>query len=196
MYVNEALFSQFLSEKEITWMGVDFSIAKFTRNGFNYPMEVLHHYITEWNHLIISDQKKYDIRIAFRKPMMHYDLAFITKRNKGIKTQNLLVENLKISHQYSEEYILLYCKNLDIPQYSQFTLTVIVESFDQDSKTASVWVVLLHTESKEVVLCEKFLKSPAGFGTKNYWARVFYNLFFDIQKNSFLRWVNLVKDKE
>jgi len=69
----------------------------------------------------------------------------------------------------------------------------LVESFDDMTKTGSVWVIILNTNSHEVILCEKFLKKPAGLGTKNYWARVFYNLFFDIQKNAFSRWENSVK---
>ncbi|MDR2980319.1 MAG: hypothetical protein LBV02_07785 [Bacteroidales bacterium] len=193
MYLDVALFEEFLNEKEITWMGVDFSKAKLTRNGFDYPTDALQYYIQEWNKLIISDQKKYDIRMAFRKPMMQYDLSLITQRNKTVKSHQILVEYLALKYQYSEEEIMAYATSLDIPRHTRFTLMAVVESLDQDSKTASLWLVLSNPESRKVVLCEKFLKSPAGFGIKNHWARVFYNLFFDIQKNSFLRWMNLIK---
>lgn len=196
MYLNEPLFSEFLSEKEITWLGVDFSKAKLTKNGFGFPMEVIQHYFHEWNLLIISDQKKYDIRMAFRKPVMHYDLSLVTKKNKSTKVHQTLVEHLKMDNIYTEELIIEYVSELDIPYHSRFNLMVVTESFDHNSKTASLWVVITHSESRKVVLCEKFLKTPAGFGTKNFWARVFYNLFFDIQKNSFIRWVNLVEHNQ
>ena len=44
-----------------------------------------------------------------------------------------------------------------------------------------------------MVLCEKFLKKPAGIGTRNYWARTFYNVFYDIQSDTFHRWENMVQ---
>lgn len=193
MYLDAPLFDKFLAEKEITWLGVDFSKAKFTKNGFDYPTDVLQHYIHEWNKLIISDQKKYNIRMALRKPMMQYDLALVSKQNKTVKSQQVLVDHLTLKNQYDEEEVMQHISSLEIPKHTKYALMLVVESFDQDSKTATLWLALLNSESEKIVLCEKFLKSPAGMGIKNYWARVFYNLFFDIQKNSFLRWINLAK---
>lgn len=193
MYLHETLFKKFLSEKEITWMGIDFSKAKLTKHGFDISIDMLHRHFNEWNMLIISDQKKYDIRMAFRKPIMHYDLYTLTRKNNATKLNQFLVDHLKIENQYSEEAIREYACKIELSKQSDFVLMVIVESFDQNSKVASLWVVILHVPTKEVVLCEKFLKVPSGFGTRSFWARVFYNLFFDIRKSSFLRWINLVE---
>ncbi|MBQ1780706.1 MAG: hypothetical protein II001_04660, partial [Bacteroidales bacterium] len=88
MYMNEDLFVDFLSVREILWVGVNFSKAKFTRAGFDYSQEIMQHYFQEWNKLILNDQKKYDIRMSFRKPMMHYDLSAVTKLNKSVKISN------------------------------------------------------------------------------------------------------------
>ena len=69
----------------------------------------------------------------------------------------------------------------------------VVESFDSSVKTAAIWVVITKTDTQEVVLCEKFLKKPGGIGTRNYWARTFYNVFYDIQSNTFLRWEHMTQ---
>ncbi len=193
MYINEAHFKDFLKAKEILWLGIDFAKAKFTRNGFDYTQEIMRFYFNEWNMLIISDQKKYDIRLSFRKPMMSYDLSIVTKNNKSLKLSNLICENINVANVYTEKNICNYVKELNIPKLHKYALMFVVESFDHNSKTATTWVCLFNTESNEPVLCEKFLKIPSGFGTKNYWARTFYNLFFDIRKYSFYRWENLVK---
>jgi hypothetical protein len=68
-----------------------------------------------------------------------------------------------------------------------------VESFDQKSKTATIWVVIFENSSAEVALCEKFMEEPNGLGIKNYWGRAFYDIFFHIQKKDFLRWKYLVQ---
>lgn len=193
MYLNENAFLDFLKEKEITWIGIDFSMAKFTKKGFNYSQDILQYFMNAWNMLIISDQKKYDIRLSFRKPIMEYNLSMVTKKNKSVRLNTLLSDFINLANIYSEKDIIEYIKNIDTPQNSTYALMFLVESFDDMTKTGSVWVIILNTNSHEVILCEKFLKKPAGLGTKNYWARVFYNLLFDIQKNAFSRWENSVK---
>ena len=193
VYFNAELFADFLTHREVTWLGVDFSKAKFTRDGFQLTQEVLLRYFNDWNMLIISDQKKYDVRMSFRKPIMQYDLSWVTKRNKTVKINNLLSDFITIDAVYSDEAVMEYVQRSLFPQVTPYALFFMVESFDNHTKLGTVWVVLVHTEDRQVVLCEKFMKSPSGFGLRNYWSRVFYNLFFDVQKYAFPRWENLVK---
>ncbi len=193
MYIDAELFSDFLTRKDITWLGIDFSKANFTRHGFQLSQEVIQRYFNDWNLLIISDQKKYDVRMSFRKPVMQYDLSYVTRRNKSVKLNNLLKDFITMDAVYSEETIMAYVKEAMLPNVADYVLLFIVESFDDHTKLGAVWVVIMHTADNKVVLCEKFMKSPGGFGLRNYWGRVFYNLFFDIQKYAFLRWENMMK---
>jgi len=193
MYMNEQLFSDFLKVREILWVGINFSKAKFTRSGFNFTQEILQHYLHDWNMLILNDQKKYDIRMSFRKPVMNYNLSAITKLNKALKVNDILTNVISSKHVYSDDQMLEYASSLKLPTTLPYSLMFVVESFDSSVKTAAIWVVISKTETQEVVLCEKFLKSPAGIGTRNYWARTFYNVFYDIQSNTFHRWENMVQ---
>ena len=192
MYLNEKLFIDFLKVKEILWVGINFSKAKFTRNGFDFTQEIMQHYFHEWNMLILNDQKKYDIRMSFRKPVMEYNLSTITKLNKTVKIGELITRNIGTKDVYSDDRMVEYLSGLSLPKTLPFALMFVVESFDASVKTAAIWVTITKTDTQEVVLCEKFLKKPAGFGTRNYWARTFYNVFFDIQSQSFMRWENMV----
>lgn len=196
MYINAELFSDFLTHREVTWLGVDFSKARFTRSGFQLTQEVIQRYFNDWNMLIISDQKKYDVRMSFRKPVMQYDLSWVTRRNKSVKLSTLLKDFITMDAVYSEEAVMAYMQEAMLPNVSDYAILFIVESFDDHTKLGTLWVVIVRTADNQVVLCEKFMKSPGGFGLRNYWGRVFYNLFFDIQKYAFLRWENLVKSNE
>ena len=193
MYLNEKLFIDFLKVKEILWVGINFSKAKFTRNGFDFTQEIMQHYFHEWNMLILNDQKKYDIRMSFRKPVMEYNFSTITKLNKTVKIGELITRNIGTKDVYSDDRMVEYLSGLSLPKTLPFALMFVVESFDASVKTAAIWVTITKTDTQEVVLCEKFLKKPAGFGTRNYWARTFYNVFFDIQSQSFMRWENMVQ---
>ncbi len=196
MFLNEKLFSEFLSDKEILWLGIDFSKAKFTKKGFDISQDSLRQLFNEWNLLIISDQKKYDIRLSFRKPIMSYDLSALSKKNRSIRLSGILREHIHLNDLLDEERIQHYISNIEMPQQHRFALLFIVESFDAVSKTGSVWVTVAETATRQIVLCEKFIKLPSGFGTKNYWGRIFYNILFDIKNYAFYRWENLVSQEQ
>ncbi len=195
MYINSDLFSDFLIHREITWLGIDFSKAKFTRSGFEMTQEIMRRYFNDWNMLIITDQKKYDVRMSFRKPVMQYDLSWVSKKNKSVKVNNVLSDFITVDAIQTDETIVNYVQSNLFPSVTTYSLLFIVESFDDLTKLGTVWVVIVNTETNQVVLTEKFIKSPSGFGLRNYWGRVFYNLFFDIQKYAFLRWENLVRQE-
>lgn len=195
MYIDSTLFSDFLTRREITWLGVDFSKAKFTRSGFEMTQEIMRRYFNDWNMLIISDQKKYDVRMSFRKPVMQYDLSWVSKKNKVLKINNVISDFITVDAIQTDESIINYVQSNLLPFVTTYGLLFIVESFDDLTKLGTVWVVIVNTETNQVVLCDKFIKSPSGFGLRNYWGRVFYNLFFDIQKYAFLRWENLVRQE-
>jgi hypothetical protein len=191
--MNETLFADFLKTREILWVGINFAKSKFTRKGFDFNQETLQHHLQEWNKLILNDQKKYDIRMSFRKPIMKYDLSVITKLNKSLKVNDVLTLFISSQHVYSDEQMRNYVASLELPATLPYALMFAVESFDTTVKTAAIWVVITKTDTREVVLCEKFLKKPAGIGLRNYWARTFYNVFYDIQSDAFRRWENMVQ---
>lgn len=194
MYLNQSYFMDFLNEKDITWVGIDFAKAKLTRKSFSLPQEVLVHYMNAWNMMILSDQKKYNVRLSFRKPVMQYDLSLVTKRNKTLKPANLLCDTVNITDIMSDTAILEYISTLNFPKLTKYAVMVIVESFDENTKMASLWIALVHSGTSEAVVVENFMMSPGGFGTQNYWGRTFYNLFFDINKYAFTRWENSVRE--
>ena len=184
----------FLKEREITWLGIDFSKATFTKKGFNVPNDVLQLYCNEWNALVISDQKKYDIRVAFRKLIVHFDLSFVKKQNKLYKGNTPIREFVRMENLLNEDIIANHIRQATLPLISKYSLIFLVEAFDNTIKKGSVWVVLLKSDTKELVLCEEFKESPSGFNIKSYWARVFFNIFFNISRTAYVRWEHLVKE--
>lgn len=194
MYMNESLFIDFLNSREILWTGINFSKAKLTKSAFNFTQEIMQHYFHDWNLLILNDQKKYDIRMSFRKPIMQYDLSLVTKANKNVRVNSVLTERINLKDTLTEESVCAYISQFVQAAKQRYALTFIVESFDAMAKVAAVWVVIYKTDTGETVLCEQFLKVPSGIGTRNYWARVFYNILYDIKTFAFLRWENMVKN--
>jgi hypothetical protein len=196
VYINKELFSDFLKEREITWLGIDFSKATFTKKGFDIPNDVLQLYLNEWNALIISDQKKYDIRVAFRKPIVHFDLSLIKKQNKLHKGNAHIRDIIRMENLLNTNVIANHIRQVAIPETSKYALFFMVEAFDTTIKKGSVWVVILKSDTKDLALCEKFTETPSGFSVKSYWARVFFNIFFNISRTIYLQWEHLVQKSE
>jgi len=186
----------FLKEREVTWLGIDFSKATFTKKGFDMPNDVLQLYLNEWNALIISDQKKYDIRVAFRKPIVHFDVSFVKKQNKLYKGDTPVRDVVRMGNLLDENMIAKYLREAPLPSFSNYSLLFMVESFDNTIKKGSIWVVILKSDIKELVFCEKFVETPSGFNIKSYWARVFFNIFFNISRSGYVRWEHLVKSEK
>ena len=193
MYINKELFLDFLKGREITWLGIDFSMATFTKKGFDMPNDVLQLYFNEWNALIISDQKKYDVRVAFRKPVVYFDLSFVKKQNKLHKGDTPIRDVVRMENLLDENIIANYIRDASLPTLSKYALIFMVEAFDNTIKKGSVWLVVINCNTKELVLCEKFAETPSGFNIKSYWARVFFNIFFNISRSSYVRWEHLVQ---
>ncbi len=190
MFLDKEKFVAFFNEKEITWLGVDFSKAVFSLPDFDLPRETMQIYFNEWNMLIITDQKKYDIRISFRKSIMQYNLSWVKKRNKFPKNHQFAKKFISIDSLLSEVELQQITQSIDVQTTTKYGLYVAVESFDAKLKTASLWVVIVDLETKEMLLYEKFTEKPSGFGIKTYWARCFYNLFFNIHRAAFIKWSN------
>jgi len=193
VHINKEFFQDFLKEREVTWLGIDFSKATFTKKGFDMPNDALQIYLNEWNALVISDQKKYDIRVAFRKPVVLFDLSFVKKQNKLYKGDIPIRDIVRMENLLDENIIANYIRQNTFPLLSKYSLLFMVESFDNTIKKGSVWVVLINNKTKELVLCEKFSESPSGFNIKSYWARIFYNIFFNISRSAFVRWEHLTR---
>jgi hypothetical protein len=95
----------------------------------------------------------------------------------------------------SEDIIANYVRQAIFPEISKYALLFMVEAFDNKIKKGSIWVVLLSSKTKELVLCEEFKETPSGFNIKSYWGRVFFNIFFNISRTTYVRWEHLVKDE-
>jgi len=195
MYLNDDLFIDFIGQREILWTGINFTLAKLTKKGFEYPQEVLQYYFNGWNISTINNQKKYDIRLSFQKPIMHYDLSLVTKLNKSTKASQLLTDVISHKDIHNDEQIREYISSLSVESETPYALTFLVEYFDSITKRASIWVVIFKTGTMETVLSENFLLKPGGFGTSNYWGRTFYDILFEIKSSAFLRWKNLVQQR-
>ena len=166
-----SLFAQKSFQKEVTWMGLDFTDAKlFTSAGFTDPEAIKDTYLKSWNDIIIQESSKFDVARFFGIETLSYDLSVVKERNILIAVDNLVVDisPKNFDEQNVKSIILQYPKNEGVG------LVLIVESFSKPNSTGTFWATFFDKSTLEILSIKKIQGKAKGFGIRNYWANSIY----------------------
>jgi hypothetical protein len=176
-------FSQSLTDKTMSFFGVDFTKARMIGEGFENK-EDLKNKIVAWNELFKVEPDKYDLYKPFRKQTIDFDFAEVTKRNAAINTAGIVGQG---DYTISTDQAASVAKN-----YGQgktgLGCVFVVQSFDKNQAMGTIYVVFFDMGTKKTVLVKKMEEKAAGFGLKNYWARVILNTIED-SGSQFGKWL-------
>src|ERR1700758_4357905 len=88
------------NSNEVVWYGLDFSEAKFVghfNEGFGVKpineYELVNKYIPAWNHLVVMEPNAFDLKSAFCKRNIYYDMGPVESHNADIKMDGLYTYN-------------------------------------------------------------------------------------------------------
>jgi hypothetical protein len=180
---------------EIVWYGLDFTKAhcignfdegfeKDTRNT-DYLQKV---WIPSLNNLIATEQNNFNLKKAFKKQFVYYDLTSINHLNEKLDTQELLNYNeTRITQSILKEMI----KKYEGSKYKEgIGLAFIVENFNKNSNTGSLYVTFFDIATKKVLMQEYMTGKPAGLGLRNYWAGAVKDILMQIDFFEYYKWKN------
>ena len=183
----QSSFSEIKKNHSWVWLGLDFSNTKLLgREGFNDPKKIIDHYFIAWNQLIFDEGEKYDVKKAFKLKQLYTDDSYFDAINSTVKLNELFVDR---SYSLSKSDI----KNI-VEDYSfinikqEIVLVFIVERLDKSKEQAIFWVTLINSRTKEIILTERMIGKPGGFGFRNYWAGAVYDIIKQIKKKKHKQW--------
>jgi len=200
----QTLFAQtksdiFYENVPVTWLGIDFSQAKFVGSEAAYKAsgqlvnsEFAEKYASAWNNLFITEPKKYDVARAIHRPSVAYALDVTEKANKAIN-KNFFTEREEDFKTLTEQNISDLIKQYDFQGKTGIGMMFFVEGMSKGQEEEGVWVVFMDMNSKTVLLTSYQTGKPGGFGFRNYWAKPFYTILksmasdFDQWKKSTLK---------
>jgi len=164
------------SKTMMEFVGLDFTAAKMVGSeGFSDPGKIQGYYFGAINGLLMSEMDKYDVKRAFRKRDMDYDLSVVEDLNNEIDYMDLVTN--KTPKSFSDEKIQQIINQYDTgDMQAKFGLSFVVHSFNKYQERAYVYVVIFDTKSKKVLFSDKMSGESGGFGFRNYWARSIYNI--------------------
>lgn len=183
------------STNEIVFFGLDFSKAKFV-GSFDQGMgaapatgsDMRNKYVGQWNDLIAKEQPKFDLRKAFRKDNVIYDLKSINEINKALDPDACMVYNEgKIDPNEIPTMVKKYTPDV---KKEGIGLSFIVENFNKNTQMADVYVTFFDIASKKILFTEKMNGKAMGVGIRNYWAGAIKDILRQIDDKEYKNWKN------
>ena len=173
---------------EITWLGLDFSQAKFIGDASNFggAGEVTNESFRDkftkgWNQLFIDEMKKYDVAAAVHRTGVKYAIDVTLKANSNLK-KDFFSNSPNDYKSLTDEKINSLVKGYDFQGNSGIGLMYIVEGMSKGNKSCGIWVTFVDMKGHKVLFTKYLEGKPGGFGFKNFWAASFLDVLKDMKK--------------
>ena len=183
----QSSFSEIKKHHSWAWLGLDFSNTKLLESeGFNDPKKIIDHYFIAWNQLIFDEGDKYNVMKAFKLKQMYTEDSYFDLINSKVKLNELFADR---SYRISESDIKNIVEGYNLSKIKQkIVLVFIAERLDKPKEQAVFWVTLINSRTKEIILTERMIGKPGGFGFRNYWAGAVYDIIKQIKKKKYKQW--------
>jgi len=171
----------FSPKSEITWLGLDFTGAKFfgKRESFGTEREI-RKLVLALNDLMIDEADKYDIGKAIERRALKNEIQIAIDHNEKLDVNSLFEGSMELRHMNRDE-ISKIVASYDFKSLKGIGVMFFVESFSKTEIKGLVWVAFINLESKEVLFADRLSGAPEGFGLRNYWAKVIYKALGELE---------------
>jgi hypothetical protein len=174
---------------KITWLGIDYSHVKLIGSFSNFnettkitPEIIKNDYFVRWNELILKESNKYTIDKMFRKKDINYNIEGVTAINA--QTDLTSIEQTT-SPNYTELQLQQFVKNYYFNQSEGIGLMFVAETLNKTSEEAIYHVLAINLTNNEILLSDKFITKPGGFGLRNYWASSYLKVIEAIRDHKY-----------
>jgi len=180
-------FSDIKNSHEWAWLGLDFSNTKLIgRSGFSNPEKIINQYFPKINMLVFNEAEKYDVMGAFRMNNFYADDLYFDQINSNLSLDGLFVGR---DYRLGKSDIIKIISKYNFEKVKQdIALIFIIESLDKTGERATIWVTVINTHNKNLLLSERMTAEPGGFGFRNYWARPVLNVIKNIDEKKYHKW--------
>lgn len=164
----------------ITWLGMDFTQAKFIGSEAAYRNEVINaefvdKFIPAWANLFLTEPRTYNPAKAVHRDTVSFAFDVTASVNKKI-TKNFFDEDPNHFNTLKEADIAKLVSNYDFQGHKGIGMMFFVDGISKPRREAGVWVTFVNMNDKTVLLTVYRSGGSRGFGFRNYWAHSWYNI--------------------
>ena len=174
----------------MTWLGLDFSKAKFIGPSRDFGLPEKHkELMASWNSLLDREQDKFSVKRFFRKQTVTLDFNLTNKNNGPLDIGSMIVEKSEGAKPALEEKdIREIVSNYDFGGLRGLGLMLVVESFDKSRGKSNVWITFINLNTQEVIMTERRFGSPMGASLKSFWVNSILNMMERISRKDWDTW--------
>lgn len=173
----------------ITFLGVDFSNAKYYGSTGTVDTAEMIGLFNKINELIIKEKDKYNLNKALKKDSIEYNLNSVIKINSETNKHTLITTDENEINNFDEDTIQTFVNKYNFENIQHnIGLVFIVETLDKTTEEESIWATFVDIKSKKVIFTHGTIGIAAGIGFRNHWAFPIYTLIDAIKKDFYYRW--------
>ncbi len=186
------------TEYQYTWLGIDFSHAKFIGDFANFgdagekgPVAIKDEYFDRWNNLILNESTKYNVAGMVRKEDIEYETSTVESINAGTVVEDMEDKPVELSKSDVQKFVNSY----EFETKEGIGMFFVCEYMNKIKAEAVYHVVIMRMDTKEILLHSRETGAAGGFGLRNYWAKTYYNVIEQVRKKTYNRWKKANKTK-
>lgn len=168
---------------EITWLGLDCTKLKMIGEAVTGE-DLVNRYFTSWNSVVVTEGTKYDFSRAFKKAVVHKNLATISELNAKVNPSDVIAYE---SHSISEDDLVRHVASYEL-NGEGVGLVFILENFNKMEERGSMWVTFIDMQSGSILMAKHMEARPGGFGIRNYWVRPVYEVL-QMSAKQYKKWI-------
>lgn len=181
------------AENHVTYLGIDFSLAKFIAPAGTWNPDLLSSLCYEWNELVTKEGRG-TLRIPsiakilrIKKDNFSYrdDITRDTYPSLKLEKQIFFQPNFE---KIEQRQIMSLVSNYNYKDLTGIGLMVVLESFDKFEEYGNMHVVFIDMDNKAVIYSERLNGRPKGAGYRNYWGQSVSEVFYEIEGRRYKQW--------
>lgn len=175
-------------DSKLTWLGLDFSKAKFIGDEEALRNAGLPGLIRTWNNLLLDEAKKYDVAKMLHRGPVDINFDPVMTHNDALSLNGAMSHDSQKTRRLTEDSIANIVSRYKFNGAKGTGLMFNVETFSKIDETALVWVTFVDMDTKKVLWTRRMEGKPGGFGLRNFWAGAVYKIMKDIEKTYYTQW--------
>lgn len=173
---------------KVIWLGLDFTAAKLIGDRSKWgPSFRTQRILESLNELIVREYPKYDIADALNIRRVENEIQITREHNRRLNLENAVCDRLN-GHFLNLDDVRQIVSLYDFKGMTGTGVMFVVEAFNKPDLKSVVWVTFVNLETREVLLSEKLVDEPAGFGLRNFWAGSIYKILKQIKRRDYDVW--------
>jgi hypothetical protein len=177
------------TDTPITWLGVDYSQAKYVGDLGTVDQYEIRRYFNKINELILNEPEKFDLNRAFHKDNVFVEVDPILDRNDAVKAKEIISRRSSRAYRLNNDSVRQIVKSYELPKsLSGIGVVFIAEAIDKNREETAFYVTGFDMQSRSILFIERVIGEAGGFGFRNHWATCIHEVLEDLDRSLYRNW--------